>query len=103
MTAIQNQQNQGGLLGMLQNSGGDGSISSFLSASSNLAGNLATISQSNVTSAGSLFAQMAASNQQKQQAQKLQQSLDQLSAQQTDCAAKKCSRSDYLFPERLDH
>ena len=98
MTAIQNQQNQGGLLGMLQNSGGDGSISSFLSASSNLAGNLATISQSNVTSAGSLFAQMAASNQQKQQAQKLQQSLDQLSAQKQIVQPKNVLDPIIYFP-----
>ena len=98
MTAIQNQQNEGGLLGMLQNSGGDGSISSFLSASSNLAGNLATISQSNVTSAGSLFAQMAASNQQKQQAQKLQQSLDQLSAQQQIVQPKNVLDPIIYFP-----
>ena len=31
ITAIQNQQNEGGLLGMLDNAGGDGSINSFLS------------------------------------------------------------------------
>lgn len=81
MTAIQNQQNEGGLLGMLDNAGGDGSISSFLSQSSNTANALATISQSNVTNAGSLFAQIAATNQQQAAAKKLQDSLDQLNSQ----------------------
>lgn len=82
MTAIQNQKNEGGLLGMLDNASGDGSISSFLGQSSNTANALATISQSNVTNAGTLFAQIAASNQQQATATKLQQSLDQASAQQ---------------------
>jgi hypothetical protein len=81
-TAIQNQQNPGGLLGMLQNAGGDGSISSFLNQSSNIAGEFATISQSSVTNTGSLFAQIAATNLQKANAQKLQDSLNQLSASQ---------------------
>lgn len=81
MTAIQNQQNEGGLLGMLDNAGGDGSVSSFLSQSSNTANALATISQSNVTNAGSLFAQIASTNQQKAAAKKLQDALDQLSQQ----------------------
>jgi hypothetical protein len=81
MTAIQNQQNEGGLLGMLDNAGGNGSISSFLSQSSNTANALATISQSNVTNAGSLFAQIASTNQQQATAKKLQAALDQLSQQ----------------------
>lgn len=82
MTAIQNQQNEGGLLGMLDSAGGDGSISSFLSLSANTANALATISQTNVTSAGSLFAQIAATNQQQAAAKKLQESLDKLTSQQ---------------------
>src|SRR5450759_3100922 len=82
MTAIQNDQNQGGLLGMLQNAGGDGSISSFLGQSSNNANALATISQTSVTNAGTLFAQIASTNQQQAAAKKMQESLDQLSAQQ---------------------
>ena len=82
VTAIKNQQNQGGLLGMLQNAGGDGSISSFLSQSSSTASNFATISQSSVTNTGSLFAQIAATNLQKANAQKLQDSLNELSASQ---------------------
>ena len=81
-TAIQNEQNQGGLLGMLQSSGGDGSINSFLGISTSIANNLATISQVSVTNAGSLYAQIAASNLQQANAKKLQESLDQLSAQQ---------------------
>jgi hypothetical protein len=82
MTAIQNQASQGGLLGMLQNAGGDGSINSFLGQSSNIANNLATISQTSVTNAGSLFGQIAATNQQQANAKKLQDSLNQISAQQ---------------------
>lgn len=87
-TAIKNSQNQGGLLGMLQNAAsGDGSISSFLSTSQSMANNLATISTNNVSSAGSLYAQMAAANLQKQQAEKLQKSLEDLAAQQNMVAA----------------
>ena len=88
ITAIQNEQNQGGLLGMLQNSGGDGSISNFLSQSSNTANAFATISQTSVTNASSLFAQIASQNIQQANAKKLQDSLDQLSAQQQMVQAK---------------
>ena len=63
------------------NAGGNGSISSFLGQSSNFANALATISQSSVTNAGSLFAQIASTNQQKATAKKLQDALDQLSQQ----------------------
>jgi hypothetical protein len=82
MTAIQNQQNEGGLLGMLDNAGGDGSISSFLGQSSNSANAIATISQTSVTNTGILFAQIAATKLQQANAQKLQDALDQLSATQ---------------------
>jgi hypothetical protein len=84
MTAIQSQQSEGGLLGMLDSaaSGGDGSISSFLGQSSNTASAFATISQTSITNASSLVAQIAAANQQKAAAQKLQDSLNQLNAQQ---------------------
>jgi hypothetical protein len=82
MIAIQNEAYQGGLLGMLQNAGGDGSISSILGQSSTIANNLATISQTSVTNSGSLFAQIAATKLQQAHAKKLQESLDQLSAQQ---------------------
>jgi hypothetical protein len=81
-TAIQNQANQGGLLGMLQNSGGDGSINSFMSLSSGTANAFAMIAQTSVTNSGSLFAQIAANNLQQANAKKLQESLDQLSASQ---------------------
>jgi hypothetical protein len=67
---------------MLQNSGGNGSLTSFLNQSSNFASDLATISQNNVTSAGSLVAQIAATNQQQRNAQKLKDALDQLSKTQ---------------------
>ncbi len=82
MTAILNQKNEGGLLGMLDHAGGDGSISSFLGQSSNAANAIATISQTNVTNAGSLFAQIASTNQQKAAAKKLQEAMDQLAALQ---------------------
>jgi hypothetical protein len=97
MTAIQNQQSQGGLLGMLQNAG-DGSINSFLNTSSNLAGNIATISQTSVTNAGALIAQIASSNIQKANAKKLQESLDQLAAQQKMVAVKNVLDPFIYFP-----
>ena len=99
MTAIQNQQNEGGLLGMLDNAGGDGSISSFLSRSSNNANALATISQTNVTNAGSLFAQIAAANQQQERAKKLQESLDQLAALQQIVKPKSLLDPFIYFPD----
>jgi hypothetical protein len=82
VTAIQNQQNEGGLLGMLDSGGGDGSINSYLSQSANNANALATISQTSFTNSGSLFAQIAATNQQQANAKKLQDALDQMAAQQ---------------------
>ena len=61
-TAIQNQANQGGLLGMLQNAASnDGSLNSFLSNSQNAANSFALISQNSLTSSSTLYAQMAAS------------------------------------------
>ena len=87
-TAIQNENNQGGLLGMLQNAGGDGSIRSFLSQSSSTANAFATISQSSVTNAGTLFAQIASQNLQETNAKKLQESLDALSASQQQVKPK---------------
>jgi hypothetical protein len=82
ITAIQNQKNEGGLLGMLDNAGGDGSVNSFLGQSANTANFFATISQTSVTNSGALFAQIAASNQQQAAAQKLQDALDQQAASQ---------------------
>jgi len=98
MTAIQNEQNQGGLLGMLQNAGGDGSISSYLDQSSNTANDFATISQTSVTNSGSLVAQIAATKLQQTNAKKLQDSLDQLSAQQQVVQAKNVLDPFIYFP-----
>jgi hypothetical protein len=82
LNSIQNQNNAGGLLGMLQNSGGDGSISSFLGSSTTTAGQFALISQNSVTNTSSLVAQIAAQNAQQTSSQKLQDSIDALSATQ---------------------
>jgi len=83
-TAIQNQANEGGLLGMLDNArSNDGSISSFLASSSNTANSFALISQNSVTSASSLYAQIAAQNAQDAAQKKLQDLTDaQTAAQQ---------------------
>jgi hypothetical protein len=97
-TAIQNEQNQGGLLGMLQNSGGDGSINTFLGQSSNTANAFATISQTSVTNASSLFAQIASQNIQQANAKKLQESLDQLSVQQQMVPVKNVLDPVMYFP-----
>lgn len=80
LNSIQNQNNAGGLLGMLQNSGGDGSISSFLGSSTTTANQFALISQNSVTNTSSLVAQIAAQNAQQTSSQKLQDSIDALSA-----------------------
>jgi len=82
ITAIQNQANEGGLIGMLQNSGGNGSISSFLGASQNSSNQLALISQNSVSNMSSLVAQMASQNLQTQNQKKLQDAMDALSASQ---------------------
>jgi hypothetical protein len=82
LNSIQNQKNAGGLLGMLQNSSGDGSISSFLGSSTTTANQFALISQNSVTNTSSLVAQIAAQNAQQTNSQKLQDSIDALSATQ---------------------
>jgi hypothetical protein len=82
ITAIQNEQNQGGLLGMLASSGGDGSIASFLGSSSTNANNFALISQNSVVNASSLIAQEASQNQQAAAQKKLQDVASQLAATQ---------------------
>jgi hypothetical protein len=89
ITAIKNNQNQGGLLGMLQNAAtGDGSINSFLGQSSNTANAFATISQTSLTNASSLVAQIAANNMQQDNAKKLQDALNQLTAKQQEVQPK---------------
>ena len=82
IAAIQNQANEGGLIGMLQNSGGNGSISSFLGASVNSSNQLALISQNSVTNRSSLVAQIASQNIQQQNQKKLQDAIAALSASQ---------------------
>src|SRR6478736_5266657 len=72
-TAIANQANEGGLLAMLDNSGGDGSIDSFLGSSINTANAFALISQNSTTSASSLYAQIAAQNAQDAAQKKIQE------------------------------
>jgi len=82
-TAIQNQANQGGLLGMLANAASnDGSLNSFLSNSQSAANSFALISQNSVTNSSSLVAQIATQNAKNQAAQKQQQMMDALSATQ---------------------
>jgi hypothetical protein len=82
ITAIQNEDSQAGLLGMLQNSGGNGSIDSFLGASSTNASNFALISQNSIANLSSLIAQEAAQNQQQANQTKLQDAANQLAATQ---------------------
>ena len=82
ITAIKNQANEGGLLGMLDSAGGDGSISSFLSRSQATAGNFASISQNSISNASSLVAQIASQNLQDANSKKLQDALASLSATQ---------------------
>jgi hypothetical protein len=81
-TAIQNANNAGGLLGMLRDSGGDGSVSTFLGLSSTNANNFALISQNSVVNASSLVAQMASQNLQKENQKKLNDAFAALSATQ---------------------
>jgi hypothetical protein len=89
ITAIKNNQNQGGLLGMLQNAAtSDGSINSFLGQSSNTANAFATISQTSLTNASSLVAQIAATNMQQANAKKLQDALNQITAKQKEVQPK---------------
>ena len=95
-TNIQNEANQGGLLGMLANSGGDGSISSFLGSSSSTANNFALISQNSVVNRSSLIAQMASANLQKANAQKLQDAFKALTATQQAVQPKNIDPFIYL-------
>lgn len=81
MTAIKNSQNQGGLIGMLENAG-NGSTSSFLAAASAFANDLATISTSSVTNTSSFYAQLASQALQKQNNAKLEQAIAELQRQQ---------------------
>jgi hypothetical protein len=97
-TNIQNEANQAGLLGMLANSGGDGSVSSFLGQSSTTADNFALISQNSVINSSSLIAKLASENLQKANAKKLQDAFDALSATQNQVAAKNVLDSIIYLP-----
>jgi len=100
ITAINNNQNQGGLLGMLQNATtADGSINSFLGQSSNTANAFATISQTSLTNASSLVAQIAATNMQQASAKKLQDALNQLTAKQQEVQPKNTLDPVIYFPD----
>jgi hypothetical protein len=87
-TAIQNDNNAGGLLGMLRDARTDGSIKSFLGKSTSTANAFAQISQNSVTNAGSLVAQLASQNKQRADAKKLQDALASLSATQQQVQRK---------------
>jgi hypothetical protein len=83
-TAIKNSQNQGGMLGALQNAGSNnGSIGSFLSQSSDFSNNFALITTNNVTSASSFYAQIASQNDKQRQQKQLQAALDDLQRTQS--------------------
>ena len=83
-TAIKNSNNTGGLLGMLSTAaaGNDGSVNTFLRNSNATANAFATISQSSVTNASALIAQIAAQNLQKANAKKMQEAFAALAATQ---------------------
>lgn len=80
MVAIRNQAQSGGLIGMLQNSGGNGSIKSFLKRSSTSANALATISQTGITNQSSLIAQIASQQLQEKQSKLLEKAFADLNA-----------------------
>jgi hypothetical protein len=80
-TAIQNSKSSGGLLGMLDNARhSNGSLRSSLYSSARVANSFALISQNTVSSAGSLYAQMASQRQKEADAKALQDALAALSA-----------------------
>jgi hypothetical protein len=87
MTAIKNAQNQGGLLGMLQDAA-NGSSSSFLAQNASFANDMAQISQTSVTSASSFYAQIATQNIQDRNAEVLQKTFGALTQSQNMVQAK---------------
>jgi hypothetical protein len=99
-TAIKNSQNQGGMLGALQNAGSNnGSIGSFLSQSSDFSNNFALIATNNVTSASSFYAQIASQNDQARQQQKLQAALTRLQQTQSMVQQKNTLDPFIYFPD----
>ena len=87
MTAIKNSQSPGGVIGMLQNAG-NGSVSSFLSATSAFANNMATIATSSVTNRSSFYAQLASQAMQKRQDEQMQKMIAELQRQQNTVKPK---------------
>ena len=81
-TAKKNALHSAGILGALENSGNGVTINSFLSSSAAFANNFATIAQSAVTGSGAIYAQIAGQNQKEAAAQKTQEALDALTAEQ---------------------
>lgn len=78
-SSIQSSQNQGGILGALASaSSNDGSVSSFLGQATAFSNNFALISQNNVTSASSFYAQIASQNDQARQEKQLEDALGDL-------------------------
>ena len=99
-TSIRNSQNQGGILGALQDAGSnDGSIGSFLSQSSSFSNAFALITTNNTTSASSFYAQIASQNDQTRQQQQLQDALTSL--QQTQSMVQPTNTLDpfIYFPD----
>ena len=82
MTAIQNDNNAGGLFAMLDSAGGDGSIGNFLDRSATSADAFATISQTGVSNASALIARIAADNLRKAYEEKLSKAFADLAATQ---------------------
>jgi len=80
ITNIQNESSQGGLLGMLSAAaaGNDGSVSTFITNSTNMSNTLASIATNNVTSYSSLIAKQASVRQQADQQKKLQDAMQSL-------------------------
>jgi hypothetical protein len=81
ITNIQNSENQGGLLGMLSSAAAgnnDGSVSTFITNSTNMANAMATISVNTTTSYSALIAQQASARQQATQQKKLQDAMQSL-------------------------
>ncbi|MBI3702895.1 MAG: hypothetical protein HY244_03350 [Rhizobiales bacterium] len=88
-------------MGMLSTAaaGNDGSLKSFLRNSNSAANAFATISQSSVTNASALIAQMAAQNLQKANDKKMQEAFAALSAQQKMVPKKNVLDPIIYFPD----
>ena len=83
-TSIKSSQNQGGILGALQDAGSnDGSIGTFLNQSSSFSNTFALITSNNTSSASSFYAQIASQNDQKRQQDALQKALEGLQQTQS--------------------